>query len=64
MQVDSRGCTELATGFLEAAKLLGGGGGDILILTDGQVSGTEKILAEARSADVRLHCLNRGTHHN
>ena len=48
-QVDARGGTELATGFLAAAKLLEGGGGDILIMTDGQVSGTEKILESARS---------------
>ena len=61
MQVDARGGTELAKGFLEAAKLLEGGGGDILILTDGQVSGTEKILADARSAGVRLHCLGIGS---
>lgn len=57
----ARGGTELAAGLLEAARLLGGGGGDILILTDGQVSGTEKILAEARSAGVRLHALGIGS---
>lgn len=61
MQVDARGGTELANGFLEAAKLLERGGGDILILTDGQVAGTEKILADARSAGVRLHCLGIGS---
>jgi Ca-activated chloride channel homolog len=60
-QVDARGGTELARGFLEAARLLEGKGGDILILTDGQVSGTEKILADARSAGVRLHCLGIGS---
>jgi Ca-activated chloride channel family protein len=61
MQVEASGGTELATGFLEAAKLLQGGGGDIFILTDGQVSGTEKILADARAAGVRLHCLGIGS---
>lgn len=60
-QVSAGGGTELAGGFLEAAKLLERGGGDILIFTDGQVSGTEKILAEARSAGVRLHCLGIGS---
>jgi Ca-activated chloride channel family protein len=60
-QVSARGGTELAGGFLEAAKLLEREGGDILIFTDGQVSGTEKILAEARSAGVRLHCLGIGS---
>lgn len=61
MQVDAHGGTELTKGFLEAAKLLQGGGGDILIFTDGQVSGTEKILADARPAGVRLHCLGIGS---
>ena len=61
MQVNPRGGTELSRGVLEAAKLFEGGGGDILILTDGQVSGTEKILADARSAGVRLHCLGIGS---
>lgn len=60
-QVTAQGGTGLARGFLEAAKLLEGKGGDILILTDGQVSGTEKILADARGAGVRLHCLGIGS---
>jgi Ca-activated chloride channel family protein len=59
--VEARGGTELSAGVSEAAKLLGGGGGDILILTDGQVSGTEKILADARKGGVRLHCLGIGS---
>jgi Ca-activated chloride channel family protein len=61
MQVEARGGTELTRGFLEAAKLLDGRGGDILILTDGQVFGTERILSDARSAGVRLHCLGIGS---
>jgi Ca-activated chloride channel family protein len=60
-QVNARGGTELVSGFLAAAKLLAGGGGDILIMTDGQVSGTETILESARSANVRLHCLGIGS---
>jgi Ca-activated chloride channel family protein len=60
MQVEASGGTELTKGFLEAAKLLQGGG-DIFILTDGQVSGTEKILADARAVGVRLHCLGIGS---
>jgi hypothetical protein len=43
--------------FLEASKLLEGENGDILILTDGQVLGTENILADARASGARLHCL-------
>jgi Ca-activated chloride channel family protein len=61
MQIEARGSTELVQGFVAAARLLEGGDGDILILTDGQVSGTEKILADARSARVRLHCLGIGS---
>jgi Ca-activated chloride channel family protein len=60
-QIEARGGTELVQGFVAAARLLEGGDGDILILTDGQVAGTEKILADARSAGVRLHCLGIGS---
>jgi len=59
--VDARGGTELANGFRQASTLLNGKGGDILILTDGQVSGTEEILAAARASSVRLHCLGIGS---
>ena len=60
-RLDARGGTELAAGFAEAARMLGSGGGDVLILTDGQVAGTEEILARARAAGVRLHCLGIGS---
>jgi len=59
--VDARGGTELAAGISEAAGLLGRGGGDILVLTDGQVFGTERILAKARDPGVRIHCLGIGS---
>ncbi len=59
--VDARGGTELANGFLAAAKMLGKDGGDVLVLTDGQVSGTEIILAKARTAGIRIHCLGIGS---
>jgi Ca-activated chloride channel family protein len=59
-QVDARGGTELARGFLEAARMLAGGG-DVLILTDGQVAGTEQILTQARNAKIRLSCLGIGS---
>jgi Ca-activated chloride channel family protein len=61
MRIDARGGTELTNGFLEAARMLEGGDGDILILTDGEVSQTEKILVGARSAGIRLHCLGIGS---
>ena len=59
-QVDARGGTELAEGVLAAARILNGSG-DLLILTDGQVSGTERILEQARSANVRLFSLGIGS---
>lgn len=64
--IDARGGTELAAGFRAAAEMLrgeatGGGGGDLMIVTDGQVMGTEEILNQARAAGVRLHCLGIGS---
>ncbi len=54
------GGTELAAGFTEAARLLAGAG-DVLIFTDGQVAGTEQILAGARALEIRLFCLGIGS---
>jgi len=59
--VKAYGGTELLLGFRKAVELLERGGGDVLILTDGQVAGTERILAEARAANTRLHCLGIGS---
>jgi len=59
--IGARGGTELARGFQKAVELLERGGGDVLILTDGQVAGTERILAEARQTNTRLHCLGIGS---
>ena len=63
--IDARGGTELASGMEAAANMLGktgsGGGGDVMIVTDGQVTGTEAILAVARATGLRLHCLGIGS---
>jgi Ca-activated chloride channel family protein len=59
-QADARGGTKLAEGIHRAAQVLGGEG-DILIITDGQVFGTETILAEARATGIRLSCLGIGS---
>src|SRR5215213_7143554 len=59
--IAARGGTELAQGFTEAVGLLGQAGGDVLIMTDGQVSGTEAILECARATNTRLHCLGIGS---
>jgi Ca-activated chloride channel homolog len=59
-KVDACGGTELAAGVQQAARVLGGEG-DILVITDGQVFGTEKILAEARGTGIRISCLGIGS---
>ncbi len=59
--IDARGGTELAQAVTAAVKLLGRAAGDILVITDGQVFGTERILDEARAGGVRLHCLGIGS---
>lgn len=59
--VNAAGGTALAAGFQEAARLLNGASGDVLILTDGQVAGTEEILEQARATNIRLFCLGIGS---
>jgi len=58
--IDARGGTELSRAIDQAATLLSGGG-DLLVITDGQVMGTEAILATARARRVRLHTLGIGS---
>ncbi|MGO8672046.1 MAG: VIT domain-containing protein [Capsulimonadaceae bacterium] len=58
-KIDARGGTELAAGFSAGAQLANGG--DVLVITDGQVMGTEDILAAARAQNVRIHCLGIGS---
>jgi Ca-activated chloride channel homolog len=61
-RVTAQGGTALAAGFQEAARILeGDAGGDVFILTDGQVAGTEQILAQARATNIRLFCLGIGS---
>lgn len=59
-RADARGGTKLAEGVHQAAQVLGATG-DILIVTDGQVFGTETILAQARATGIRLSCLGIGS---
>ena len=54
------GGTELESGIAAATRLLPEGG-DILLLTDGQVYETGTIIARARKAGVRVHCLGIGS---
>jgi Ca-activated chloride channel family protein len=58
--IDARGGTELFAGVTAAAKILAGAG-EIMIVTDGQVSGTEEILERAHATGVRLSCLGIGS---
>ncbi len=59
--IDARGGTELASGVSRATDLLRESGGDVFILTDGQVFGTEEILGAARATGCRLHSLGIGS---
>lgn len=59
-RVDARGGTGLAAGIERGAAMLRGGG-DLFLITDGQVFGTEDILARVRAAGVRVHCLGIGS---
>lgn len=59
--IDSRGGTDLAAGVAKAAAMVKKGGGDLLVLTDGQVFGTADILKTARSAGARIHALGIGS---
>jgi Ca-activated chloride channel family protein len=65
-RIDARGGTEMSSGLKAGADMLGvamenAGGGDILLLTDGQVSGTERIIEGARATGIRVHCLGIGS---
>lgn len=60
-RVGAGGGTELGAALDSAAKLLGKEGGDILVVTDGQVFGTETILSRVRGTGVRMHCLGIGS---
>ncbi|MBI1787891.1 MAG: VWA domain-containing protein [Acidobacteria bacterium] len=59
--IDARGGTQLAAGVNAAARLFGESGGDIFVLTDGQVLATESILEQARKTGFRIHSLGIGS---
>ncbi len=60
-RIDARGGTELAQGIRSATQMLRKSGGDIFVLTDGQVFGTEDIIGLARATGCRLHTLGIGS---
>src|SRR5437667_1463412 len=59
--IEAGGGTELAKALTEAVKLLRGDDGDVFIITDGQVYGTEDILRVAKGTETRIHCLGIGS---
>jgi len=59
--VDAHGGTELLSAIRVAVAQLGQAGGQILVVTDGQVMETEAILQCLPKDGVRLHCLGIGS---
>jgi len=59
--IGARGGTEMSQALLAAIALLGDTDGDIFLLTDGQVFGTEDILQKIQSKGIRIHCLGIGS---
>jgi len=59
-KIDARGGTELGSALQKAVNMLQGGG-EVLLLTDGQVFGGEHILALVKSSGLRVHCLGIGS---
>jgi Ca-activated chloride channel family protein len=58
--IDARGGTELGQGVQAALKLAGKARAELVVVTDGQVAGTEDILGPVRASGARLHCLGLG----
>ncbi len=58
---EARGGTELRQALLKAGALFDEPGGDLLVVTDGQVFETESILKAAREMGHRLHVLGIGS---
>jgi len=58
--VHANGGTELALALGEAVKVLGGPGGDIFLLTDGEVFQTGPVVEQAAASGTRIHTLGIG----
>ncbi len=58
--IDARGGTELGRGLQEAVRLAGADRVELILITDGQVAGTEDLLGQVQTAGARLHCLGIG----
>jgi hypothetical protein len=53
-KIYARGGTELARAPTAAAKILAKEGGDVLMMTEGQVFGTATVIQEARAAGIGI----------
>jgi Ca-activated chloride channel family protein len=60
-RVDARGGTELLEGLSAATRLFGEPGGDIFLLTDGEVFAGSEIMAGMHDRGFRIHCLGIGS---
>lgn len=58
--IGARGGTELGRGLQEGVRLAGADRVELVLITDGQVAGTEDLLRQVRAAGARLHCLGIG----
>lgn len=62
--IKARGGTELSLALGKATEILKISGvrdGNIFVITDGQVYGTEDILREAKENNIRIYCLGIGS---
>ena len=59
-RIDAGGGTEMAKGLRAAASLFGKTPGDVILVTDGQVFGSEHIFGEVQGKGIRIHCLGIG----
>lgn len=59
--IQSRGGTEMLSGMMAAFEMLGETGGEVFLVTDGQASGTEDIVAQAKPYGIVVHCMGIGS---
>ncbi len=59
-QIHASGGTELQSALTCAADILGEAGGDVLLITDGEVSETESITAAMARSNLHVYCLGIG----
>ncbi|MEM7396165.1 MAG: VWA domain-containing protein, partial [Verrucomicrobiota bacterium] len=60
-KVQARGGTEMSKALTAASKLIRETGGDIFLITDGQVWETETIITTTRRLGIRVHVLGIGS---